>query len=252
MRRASWVVPALLVSLAGAHRAAATVVDETRNVSGYRGVTIGSGIVARIETGPDLVVLRGDEADLRLIRTEIKDGVLSIGWEPNRGREARGPVSALVRLQRAELLGASGGARVEATVPAAESLELSASGGSELRVLSRMAPRQLEVQVSGGARLAVASVETGDAAVALSGSARLQLAGRAAGVTLAISGGAELAGEGFAATGLHVQGSGGAVARLRVDGPVQGSLSGGARVHAPGATSVNVASSGGARVYREM
>jgi hypothetical protein len=245
-----WTIPVLLVAFAGPARA--TVVDETRNLSGYRGVSIGGGIVARVEAGPDLVVLRGEEEDLRLIRTEIKDGVLRIGWEPDVERPSKRPISALVRLQRAEVLGSSGGARVEAAVPAGEELELQASGGSELRVGGKLATRSLAVQVSGGARLQVQAIDTGEAAVALSGAARLSIAGRAGNVTLATSGGAELAGESFASTGLQVQGSGGSVTRLRVDGPVAGALSGGARVHAPGATSVNVASSGGARVYREM
>lgn len=250
MRSLSWVVPALLVTLAAGH-AGATVVDETRNVSGFRGVTVGGGVIARVETGPDLVVLRGEEADLRMIRTEIRDGVLQIGWEPNRGRETHGQVTALVRLQRAAVLGSSGGARVEAAVASAETLELAASGGSELRIGSQMTPQKLSISVSGGAKLGV-GVVTGDAAIALSGAARLALAGRAGAVTLAISGGAELAGESFASTSLQVHGSGGAVAKLRVDGPVQGALSGGARIHALAATTVNVSSSGGARVLREL
>lgn len=244
----SGLVPGLLLLMTAT--AFATTVDETRNVNGFKGVSIGGGIVARVETGPELVVLRGDEADLRLIRTEIRDGILQIGWLPDVERPSDRPISALVRLPRAEHIGSSGGSRVESAVAVGDEVELHASGGSELTVKNKLAPREIEIHVSGSARMLVPGIESREAEVHISGAARLTLAGRAGQLELHASGGSELAGESFATAGLEVNASGGAVAKLRVDGPVQGSLSGGARVHAPGATSVRVSTSGGAAVIR--
>ncbi len=231
---------------------AGRVVEESRNVGEFTGVHVGAGIHAKIvEGGFGPIGVRGEEDALRKLRLEIKDGTLVINYEKNSDLELDTPTTVAIRMPRARTLGASGGSKVEASVPAGDELSLHASGGAELHLTRAVRTRELEVHVSGAARLNVAGVETGEAEMHLSGAAQLALGGRAESLELQISGAAQLDAARFEVRSVEVTGSGGAMAAIRA-GRATGSLSGGAHVRVPAGAETSINGSGGARVTRDL
>jgi hypothetical protein len=239
------LLPILLIpAIAGA--------DESRSVPEFNGVHVGSGFKARVETGDQAVVLRGDPAVLRLVVTEVKDGKLSVQFDPELDERPKGEVRVEVRLPRATSLGTSGGAEMQAAVPFGNSLGLAASGGSKLKVQSPVRVSALSIAVSGGSTISAGSVDTASTSIAMSGSSRISVTGRGGDLNLAISGASELDAAGLAVDDLSVHASGSSTAAVRVGAVVDGALSGGSRVRVPSSARVSVITSGGAQVLQDL
>jgi hypothetical protein len=249
------IIPLLLSALPAAARAdvqgSGRVVDQNRQVAEFSRVQVASGIQARIEPGPRSLSLRGDDNLLALVRTEVKNGTLLIGFEPHSSVHMEKPVVASIRAPRLDGLGASGGSEIDSSVPTGDELRLEASGGSHIRVAKGLTPRRLEIQASGGSQVDVSGAEASAMKVHGSGGAVLQLAGRATDAELHFSGGTVVKAGALTVETLEVHGSGGGEASLRANKAVRGALSGGTslRIGQTGAT-VEVTTSGGAEVIR--
>jgi len=244
----------LLVSvLVSASVAAAAPTDEARTVGEFTGVHVGSGIQAKVETAASpQVVLHGEPEVLKRVLTEVKGGMLQVVLDPASRMGPDSPVSVTVRMSRASSLAVSGGARMEAAVPATETFEVNSSGGGKLSLTTAVTPKRLALNASGASTITLAGVEAGQATFALSGRARATVAGKADAVRASISGGADLDAAGFQAGTLDIDASGGARAAVRAGKSVTGSLSGGSRVRVPASADVRVETSGGAGVQRDL
>jgi hypothetical protein len=238
---------------ASAH-AAGKVVDETRQVGDFTGVHVGSGIQAKVETGArGPIVLHGDEDVLKRVRTEIKDAVLTIVIDHStHDTSTETPTTVTIRLPRASSLGVSGGAKMDAAVPAAENFEIDASGGGRLQLTTAIQPKRFELNSSGGSSTTLAGVETPQAQLHVSGASRVTIAGRVDTAHVELSGAATLDAAGLQVGDLEIDGSGRAHAEVRAQKSVRGSLSGGSRIRVPAAADVRVDTSGGSSVTRDL
>jgi hypothetical protein len=249
---------AVLALLGGAARAdrltgSGRVVDQTRTVGDFTRIEVGSGIQVRVEAGArSALALRGEDNVLPHVITEVRGKTLHIGMEPNLSLRTSEAVQVSLRAPRLDGLTASGGSRLEATTPSGDTLELAASGGARLHLGAPVKAARLEIAASGGATLGADSVAAGSVQLTASGAAVVDLAGTAQELTLRYGGGAEIHGAELAVGALDVEGGGGAVATLRVSGPVRGSLGGGARLNVSSDASVEVKTSGGAQVRKRL
>ena len=186
------------------------------------------------------------------MRTEVKDSVLTITMDWNGTVTTSTPTMVTVRLPKATSLGVSGGAQMEAAVPAAESFRVDASGGGRLTLSTAVAPKRFELHTSGGSSVKLAGVETGDASFNLSGGSRASLGGRADNLHAALSGASTLDAPSMKVGILDVEASGHARAEVRVGKSVHGTLSGGSRVRVPPGVDVNIEASGGSGVTTDL
>lgn len=240
-----------LTVLAGAARADGPI-DENRRVADFSGVQVGSGIRATVETGtPATVVLHGTAAALTHVQTEVKDGVLIVRRAPDHPGMERGAISVSVRMPKADSLGVSGGSSMQADVPAAETLDLSASGGGELVLAAKVRPKTLALHASGGSHVSATGIDGARAAIQLSGAATVELAGKIAEAAVQLSGGSRLDAAGLTVTSLAIAGSGGSEAAIRA-GAVTGSLSSGSRVRVPSSAQVQVQASHGSAIVQDL
>jgi len=227
--------------------------DVTRKVPDFTGVQVAAGIHATVETGAFApITLRGDDAVLKTISTEVKDGTLYIGWEPNTHLSREGKVTAIVRMPRATSLGVSGGAQMEASVPAGDTFAIAASGGGTLKLTNKVTTKRFSLSVSGGSRTTLAGVDAVDMSIAISGGSRVSFGGKGGSANATLSGAAILDAEMLQVDTLSVEGSGGSRAELRATRQVSGALSGGSRVRVSKSADVRVSLSGGSQVDRDL
>jgi Putative auto-transporter adhesin, head GIN domain len=238
---------ALLSLLAGGH-----IAEQSRNVGTFTGVQVAAGIQARIEAGAlGPITVRGPDDVLPHLRTEVKGSQLVIGFEPGSSGHSNAPVTVAIRMPRADQLGVSGGAEIEANVPAADGLELHASGGGHIRLTAAVKPQKLVIAASGGAEITLAGTESASVQAHGSGGAVLTMAGKADSLTLDLSGGTQVHAGKLWVGSLEVHGSGGGEAEVNAGRQVRGSLSGGTTLRVAASAQVDVRTSGGAEVIRK-
>ena len=243
----------LLLVVVSASVAGAAPADESRSVGEFTGVHVGSGIQAKVETAASpSVVLRGEPDVLKHVLTEVKGGILQVVFDASNRAWADSAVSVTVKMSRASSLGVSGGAQMEAAVPATDAFRVDSSGGSRLTLTTAITAKTFALAASGGSAINLAGVDSAEASFDLSGRARTTVSGKADGVRVSISGGADLDAARLQAGSLDVDGSGGSRAAVRAGKSVTGSLSGGSRVRVPASADVRVETSGGAGVQRDL
>jgi len=148
----------ILVLLAGSFSAAIaqkTINDpnaEKRNVSGYHAISVGGGIDLYLSQGSESVAVSASETQFRnLIKTEVKDGVLTIWYDYKNSENKRGDkhLKAYVSFKTLDKLNGSGGSDidVEGTIKT-NSLKLDISGGSDFE--GKIEADELVIEASGG------------------------------------------------------------------------------------------------------
>jgi hypothetical protein len=204
------------------------VKEETREVGEFSGVEVGYSIEATVTIGPKTSVkLEGEENLLPLIKTEVKNGVLTTRVDGKDLNPTR-PVRLTIVTPKLTSAGASGAAMVTADATPGPKFEADASGASHLTVRGVSAD-QLEVDASGAAHLTV------------SGSAKT--------INLDASGAAQVNLGDTSADSLRVDASGAAMINAQAKSDVNVDASGGAQVRVKGgAKNKTVDRSGGANV----
>jgi hypothetical protein len=227
------------------------VVDETRNVGDFTGISVSAGIQVKVDAGDrSALSLRGEDNVLPRVRTEIKGSILRIGFEPNTNISTHQPIVITLRAPRLDELSASGGSQLDASTPAGSTLRVSGSGGAHIHLAASVKPRRLDIDTSGAAEVLIDEIDCAEARVGMSGAASVGLAGNAKTFDLQLSGAANLDARKLTVGSLQVDGSGGSRARLHVVGAAQGTLSGGTTLHVGGDAQVDVAATGGSQVLR--
>jgi len=227
---------------------------EARRVEAFEGVSVHAGIHLNVSIGDQSVEVKADDNVLPLVRTEVKDGVLEIGFErqswTDSFRMISGNVEVTVRTPRLREVDASGGseARVEAATEA--SLRLHSSGGSHVSI-DKARARTLRIEASGGATVDAAGIDADELSAHGSGGSVLTLSGRAQVADLRFSGGTNVKARSLQVDKLSVSGSGGGEARLRSAETIRGGLSGGSTLHVGGSPKSKVNTSGGSEVVYE-
>ena len=176
--------------------------QERTGLAEFTGVRAGGGTRVTISIGATpSVQVRAQENILPIIETKVRGGVLEISstesYSTTRGVEVTIVTAAI------DMIDLSGGAQGEASGIAADTLEITLSGGAGLTAGGSCS--DLKLDVSGGAQAHLSDLETTDATVSLSGGARgeVNASGR---VTGDASGGAHLSVQGDASVNVDVSG----------------------------------------------
>lgn len=203
------------------------VVSETREVSAFRRVSLGSGIRAQLGPGQRHVELRADDNVAPLVESYVEAETL------------------VVRVKRS--VAVAPGRTLEATITNDLFEGLVASGGSRVAMTATPVPR-FPLEASGGSEVTVAGLSSDELVIEASGGSDVRLSGAASTGAVTASGGSELALVDVPLASLHVAASGGSRIAARVSGSVTGSASGGSTIVISGTPVNSVSTSGGSTV----
>jgi hypothetical protein len=130
------------------------VVKETRDISGFTGVHLSSGIDVLLSEGDEFkVVVEADENLLEVIETELKGNILEVGTDRVNIRSAKSK-------------------KVHVTLPRLETLKISSAGDCDGQTLFHCGNLDLEVSSAGDLLLEV-EADRIDLNISSSGDARL-------------------------------------------------------------------------------
>ncbi|ADO67887.1 head GIN domain-containing protein [Stigmatella aurantiaca] len=198
--------------------------EQTREVDDFQGVSVSSGIKARVSVGPKSVRISGDEDAVARVRTTVDDGNLVVTMAKGRG----GGVLLTLSSPSVTHLEASSGASVEAHLAATPTFTIEASGGGEVSV-DGLDSAKVEVEASGGAEVT--------------------LKGRADVLQVEASGGSEVHGQALRLKALEAEASGGTRVKANPTDRVEAEASGGSSIHVETQPSQrHVSTSGGSKV----
>ena len=150
------LVPLLASSLFGfgaSVHGSGKVIHESREVPAFHAVQVASGIHAELLVGPlKPLDVSGDDNILPLVRTEVVDGELRIGFQSNTSIESTGDITVRITAPALDSIGASGGSVASGQVGAGDELSAEASGGGKV-ALTGVEAGALDGKASGGATL---------------------------------------------------------------------------------------------------
>ena len=233
------IVSLLLLTAAFYVNAQKTINDanaEKRNVSGFHGVEVGSGIDLFLTQGSTeaVAVSASDPETRKRITTEVVDGVLKIRFEYDKGQKgwnnSKKNLNAYVSVKNIDYLHVSGGSDgvVEGTLKA-PTLALNVSGGGDFN--GKLDVTTLKANISGGS----------DANV--SGTAKT--------LDVNASGGSDFDGFELTVENCNADASGGSDISITANKELTVESSGGSDIHYKGsAVIVNIKSSGGGSVKK--
>jgi hypothetical protein len=221
------------LSLLAVPRPAASQQREVRDLAGFDGIRVGGGIDLHVRQGePFLVEVEASSSgDADDIVTEVRNGTLEVRHDRS-------------------LFGffdwGSADVAVHVTLP--RLVELTASGGSDVRSEGRFSGEELELIASGGSDITIdAAVDRLE--VQTSGGSDVRITGSARSASLQSSGGSDLDASGLAAERAAVHSSGGSDLSIEVRESLVARASGGSDISYSGnPPSVDVNASGGADV----
>lgn len=191
--RASFIAGHAILSLASAASA------ETRNVSGFTGVSAADRIVVEVSVGPTYHVdVTGSDA--RRVTTRVEGGTLRIRRTNRPWFGGTPPIDATVRVTMPEIerLGASMGAELTATDIRSDDLSLSASMGGELRASGACGALDASASMGGSIKAEGLLCRVADISASMGGEARVY-ASNQFDVSASMGGAVSVAGEGRAA-----------------------------------------------------
>lgn len=168
-----------------------TVVTETREVEPFHAVDltgVGGLILSRGDASK--VEVEGDDNLLPLVRCEVEDGVLRLGFRPGASVRPRQPPVFRVRVAILDAVAVSGAAKVIAVAPlTVDRLDVSVAGAADADI-ENLTAGALAVRVTGAGTVRVAGTAD-EFTVLINGSADVRAAGlkaKAVAVTVAGSG----------------------------------------------------------------
>jgi hypothetical protein len=148
------------------------VVTQTRTIEPVTGVSLTAPVELTIKQGPTVsLTVTGDDNILEHLRTEVKDGTLSITVDGGRpGFTSLRPTAPI---------------RCALTLPVIEALQVSGSGSARADSLKT---KELSIAVSGSGGVQINRLGAEAVSVAISGSGTVQITGEAGQESVAVSG----------------------------------------------------------------
>jgi hypothetical protein len=202
---------------------------QKRNVQGFHGIEISSGVDLYLSQGSEeAVAISAANAEVRdRIITEVSGGILHIYietrfWHWNDWNH--GHLKAYVSVRQLD--------------------QLSAHGGSDVYIQDEIHADNLKMHLSGGSDLR-GKLHIGDLDVAQSGGSDAYVSGTAQTLHVHTTGGSDYHGYDLAADNCDVEASGGSDIYLTVNKELKASAHGGSDVHYKGKGSLRDASTGG-------
>ena len=213
---------------------------QKRNVQGFHGIHISSGIDLYLSQGnEEAVAVSGADPEWRdRIITRVENGTLHIYLE-NNGFSWRN-------------WGHWGSRHLRAYVSCKVIDQLSASGGSDVYIQDALHSDKLDMHLSGGSDLR-GKMTVGDLSITQSGGADSYVSGSAGTLFIHVSGGSDYHGYELTADNCQVEVSGGSDAYLTVNKELTAHASGGGDIHYKGSGRVREshASGGGSISHRD-
>jgi hypothetical protein len=202
---------------------------ETRNVSDFNGVGLSISADLYLSQGSThKVVIEGDQDELEIIETVVKNGMLHIKTS------SRNP-----RLEDV---------KVWVTSPEINSVHLSGSG----KIMGETAIKTDEIsfKVSGSGKIKIDKLEAGEVDVSVSGSGHIALGGTAEELGVSISGSGSLNGADFRVDEASARISGSGSCKIDATGELDASISGSGRVTYYSNPQVDASVSGSGKVRK--
>jgi hypothetical protein len=202
---------------------------QKRNVQGFHGIEISSGVDLYLsQGGEEAVAISASDPEVRdRIITEVSGGILHIYIE-----------------SRVWHWNDWGHRHLKAYVSVRQIDQLSAHGGSDVYIQDAIRSDNLKLHLSGGSDLR-GRLNVGDLDVSQSGGSDAYVSGTAQTLHVRTSGGSDYHGYDLAADNCDVEASGGSDIYLTVNKELKASAHGGSDVHYKGSGSLRNASTGG-------
>ncbi len=183
-------------------------VTETRDIRNFKGFksSISADITLKQTSGSYKVTVSGQKNILALLKTEVIDGNLKIGFEKGYSMSYNSPLKITIEAPSFDYLGMSGSGNVEA--------EGTLSG------------EKLNVNISGSGNFDLNNIKYGNLSVGISGSGDVDLAGAVESVDLSISGSGNLKAENLKAQKARCTVSGSGNISLNVTKELDATISG--------------------------
>jgi len=192
---------------------------QTRNVSGFHGVTVSGGIDLFLSAGPESVAVTASTTSVRdHIKTEVENGILHIYLERNWSAPMGNPKM-----------------KAYVSVPDLKSLE--GSGGSDIYLQNQINGSDLNISLSGGSDLK-GKLNANHLVIKQSGGSDVDLSGNVKQLDVEASGGSDLSGYGLVTEFASLTASGGCDSHLTVNKELHIVASGGSDVSYKGMATV--------------
>ncbi len=211
---------------------------EVRQVAGFHGVRISSGIDLYITQGSTegVAVSSSDVKYRNNIKTEIENGVLKIYYDAGMGVHVNWGWSDK---------------HMKAYVTVKDITELQASGGSDVYVEGTLQSATLDLHLSGGSDFH-GQVNTGAFTVKQTGGSDVKISGKASSISVDASGGSDFVGYDFVTDNCDIDASGGSDIYITVNKEMNVKASGGSDVSYKGSGIIrNYSSSGSSDVHKK-
>lgn len=161
-------------------------VTEQRDVPPFTELRIRGAVATEVRIGdPQSVAITGDDNVVRVIKTEVRDGRLSI--EPEKSYDSDVPLRVAIVVPELEEIEASGAATVTVSGLDADELSIKASGASMVRASG--SAERIDAEASGASRIGLEELTAEEAEADASGASTIevtvsgQLSGSASGAS---------------------------------------------------------------------
>lgn len=137
-------------SATGANDGSGNVTSETREVSGFDEVELnGVGNLSIRQAGNESLTVEAEESVLPKIRTEVVDGRLFIGPEPNTNIETNEPINYELNVEDLRALELSGSGDIEVEDVSVDALTVTIDGAGTVEISGRADSQEVSVDGSG-------------------------------------------------------------------------------------------------------
>lgn len=202
---------------------------EKREASGFTAIEVSGGIDLFLSQGNEAVAVSASETQYRdRIKTEVKNGVLKIWYEHQKGN---------ITIDW-------GNRKMKAYVSYKDLGRLNGSGGSDISVEGTIKAGKFELHISGGADFE-GKVDIGDMSVDATGGSDVKISGAVKNLDVEVSGGSDLKGYELTADVCNLRASGGSDVYITVNKELSANASGGSDIFYKGSGTVKEMKSSG-------
>jgi hypothetical protein len=206
------------------------VISETRNVSRFHGIDVGSAFeVVLVKSADEKIVIETDDNIMPIIKTHVVNGILEIENTENINDPTK----------------------LKATIYYKEINDIELSGAASLTSADVLQSNSLEFECSGAASVQL-KLEVGKFDGDFSGASELELSGKADEAKLDLSGASDLKAFDLIINNLQLEASGAASVSVSVSGKMQINASGAASVRYKGDPDIQLEDISGASSVKKM
>lgn len=206
------------------------VISETRNVSGFHGIDVGSAFeVVLVKSAEEKIVIETDDNIMPIIRTKVANGILEIENTENINDPTK----------------------LKATIYYKNISDIKLSGAASLTSADVLQTNSLEFDCSGAASVEL-KLEAGKFDGDFSGASELELTGMVEEAKIDLSGASDLKAFELNIKNLNLEASGAASVNVSVSGKMQINASGAASVRYKGDPDIQLEDISGASSVKKM